>query len=81
IHLETHPDDPRLRALVERRSLDEAGHTQLVAAIRGGGAINASIDVARDFIRRGREELSRLPEGPERLALTEFAETIIDRNK
>lgn len=81
IHLETHPDDLGLRALIERRSLDETECEQLVVVIRGGGAINASIDVARNFIRRGLEELSRLPDGPERLALIEFAETIIDRNK
>jgi geranylgeranyl pyrophosphate synthase len=45
------------------------------------GAVAASIDVARDFVRRGLEALTRLPDGPERLALAEFAGDIIDRNK
>jgi geranylgeranyl pyrophosphate synthase len=50
-------------------------------AIRVSGSVAAAADVARDFLRRGLEALGRLPDGPERLALTELASSIIDRNK
>lgn len=81
IHFEAHPEDSALRALVERRSLSTSELERLMAEIRASGAVAASLDVARDFLRRGLEELSRLPEGPERLALAELAGNIIDRNK
>jgi hypothetical protein len=37
--------------------------------------------VARGFLRRGLDELNRLPEGPERLVLVELAGDILDRNR
>jgi geranylgeranyl pyrophosphate synthase len=81
LYLESHPDDPGLRALVERQPLSDPDLTRLVITIRGSEAVAASVEVARDFIRRGLAVLSRLPAGPERLTLTELAHSIIDRNK
>lgn len=81
IHFESHPDDPGLRLLVERRSLSAEEIERLVTAIGAGGAVAAAMDVARGFVRRGLEALNRMPEGPERLALAELAEAIVDRNK
>jgi geranylgeranyl pyrophosphate synthase len=81
IYLEAHPGDPGLRALVERQQLAGLELERLVNIIRLDGAVAASSDVARGFIRQGLEMLSRLPEGQERLALAELAETIVERNK
>jgi geranylgeranyl pyrophosphate synthase len=80
IHLEAHPDDPGLRALVERQPLSSPDLERLVAEIRAGGAVAAAVDVARGFVRRGLEALGRLPEGPERPALEEIAQSVIERN-
>ncbi len=81
LYLESRSDDLRLRLLVERRSLPAEELERLVTAIRASGAAAAAVDIARGFIRRGLEALHRLPESPERLALTALAEAIIDRNK
>lgn len=81
IHFESHPDDPQLQALVERQTLSDPDLERLVTAIHASGAVATATDVARDFIHRGLEALSRLPDEPERLALAELAKAIIDRNK
>ncbi len=81
IHFESHADDPRLHLLVERRSLPVDELEQLVTAIRASGAIASAVDVARGFIQRGLDALHRLPESPDRIALAEFAEAIVDRKK
>ncbi len=81
LHFESHPDDPELQALVERQTLSDPDLERLVTAIHANGAIAAATAVARDFIRRGHELLNQLPNGPERLALAELAESIINRNK
>ncbi|RPI95067.1 MAG: polyprenyl synthetase family protein [Chloroflexi bacterium] len=81
LHLESHPDDPGLRRLVERQLLPEAEVERTVIALREGGAVGASVEIARGFVARGLEALSRLPEGPERLALAEIVDAIINREK
>ncbi|MBN2118892.1 MAG: polyprenyl synthetase family protein [Anaerolineales bacterium] len=80
IHFEAHPADSGLRALVEREPLPAAELERLVAAIRRGEAVAGAVEEARGFVSRGLEALSRLPEGPERLALAELAGSIIDRD-
>ena len=81
IYLEAHPGDPGLHLLIERQQLSGPDLERLVDAIRLGGTVAAAVGVARDFIRQGLEALNRLPDGPERFALAELAETILDRNK
>lgn len=81
IYLEAHPGDPGLRTLIERQQLSGPDLERLAAAIHLGGAVAAAVDVARDFIRQGLDALSLLPESPERFALAELAEAIIERNK
>lgn len=81
IHLEAHPDDPTLRALIERKQLPSSDLERLVEAILASGAIAASVNVAHGFIRRGLDALNRLPAGPERITLIELAESIVARNK
>ncbi|HET9912410.1 MAG TPA: polyprenyl synthetase family protein [Anaerolineales bacterium] len=81
IHFEAHPDDAGLLALVERQPLSGPDLERLASSIPASGAVGDSIDVARDFIRRGLEALGRLPDGPERLALTDLANSIINRDK
>jgi geranylgeranyl pyrophosphate synthase len=81
IYFEAHAEDRSLRALVERQTLPGPELERLVGKIRRSGAVAASIEVARDFIDRGLNALKQFPDGPERLALTEFTESIIARNK
>ncbi|MEW6401447.1 MAG: polyprenyl synthetase family protein [Chloroflexota bacterium] len=81
IHLEAHPKDAGLDRLIQRQPLSGPNLERLVAAIRAGGAVDASVEVAHSFVHRGLEALNLLPESPERLALAELAESFIDRQK
>jgi geranylgeranyl pyrophosphate synthase len=81
IHLEVNPDDPALRLLIEREPLPGPDLDRLVADIHSSGAVAASIEVARGFIRRGLDALNRLPTGPEQTFLAELAESVINRDK
>jgi geranylgeranyl pyrophosphate synthase len=83
LHLEAHPGHPGLTALVERQPLPGAEREleRLVDEVRAGGAVAASVEVARSFVRDGLAALERLPEGPERPALEEIARSVVDREK
>jgi len=81
IHLEAHPNDAGLNALIKREPLPDADLERLVTAIRASGAVAASMNVARAFINNGLDELNHLPAGPELRSLGELAESIINRDK
>lgn len=81
LHLETYPEDPGLQALIERQPLPSPELERLVVAIRAGGAVAESVEVARGFIQHGLEALGRLPGGPERLALAEITWSVVERGK
>jgi geranylgeranyl pyrophosphate synthase len=80
IYLEDHPGDSDLAAVVRRESLEPAVIAGLVDRIRRSAAIDRSLEIARGFVREALEDLSRLPEGPERLALEEIARGIVERD-
>lgn len=79
IHLEAHPDDPRLGRLINRQRLPEAEHAQLVDSIRQGDSIQQAVEVAHDYVRDGLDALAQLPDGLERLELEKIAHSVVNR--
>jgi geranylgeranyl pyrophosphate synthase len=80
IYLDDHPGDSDLTAIVRRERLAPAVIEGLVDRIRRSTAIDRSLETARGFVREALEDLMRLPDGPERLALEEIAQSIVERN-
>ncbi len=76
---ETYPEDPDMQALLAGAYHDGERMNRLVASIRMSGAIPQAMDEARQYVRRGIQALTPLPRTPERDALCEVAEYIVDR--
>ncbi len=79
IHVDNHPEDPLSAALAEGKCLDDEQITYLVESIRSGNAIHQSHQVAVSFVERGLASLRQIPPAPERFALEELAEYIVER--
>jgi geranylgeranyl pyrophosphate synthase len=80
-YLESHPEDPSLRLLINRQRLPEIELESVVSTIRQNGAIEQAVDVAHGYIRDGLDALRQLPNGPERLTLEKIARAVVDRNE
>ena len=81
IYLEEHPGDADLGKILQRERLDEPALKGLIERIRRSEATNLSLEMAHGFIREALDELARLPERPERFALTEIALDIVLRDR
>jgi geranylgeranyl pyrophosphate synthase len=75
---EAHPDDPRLRALLQGNGT-HAVDKGLVAAVRASGALDEAAQEARQFAARGRQALERLPDSVYVAALAALCEYVVDR--
>jgi geranylgeranyl pyrophosphate synthase len=81
-YVETHPDDPDVNILQEGSCQgNEKGLIHLVDSIRTSSAIELAYDEAQNAIRRGVEVLRCLEDNPERQALEEIAQFIIQRQQ
>lgn len=60
---------------------DEAALQAVVCTIRTSGAIEAALDEARQFVRRGQAVLKTLPPGEYRDALWELSAFVVDRQR
>ncbi len=78
-YLEHHPDDPRLQRLLAEKTLDETVVPALVDSISRSGAIEQAMDEAREFVRAAERTLGDLPATPERDALHQLAEYVVQR--
>ncbi len=78
-YLESHPNDRNLIDILNGNRYDEELILNIVAAIRQSGAIQQSLDEARQFAMRGIEALSVAPEGVEKTALEDLARYIVER--
>lgn len=76
---EEHPDDPDLRLIAKSEFCGEECIGRLLTAIRRSGAIQRSLEEARQAVQRGLALLYELPEGAERRALEELACYIVER--
>lgn len=78
-YLEDHPGDRDLGAVLHRESLSGPALQGLIERIRSSFAIDRSLATAHGFVLKALEDLTFLPEGPERFALAEIALEIVDR--
>ena len=79
VYMETQPEDEDLARLLQGASLPEATILRLVGSIRTSGAVDRALEEARRYVAQGLEALSPLPDTPERQALHELAEYVIQR--
>ena len=80
-YLETHPENQQLLTIANEEFVSDEMVEDLVEAIRGSGAIDKSIDEARQHVQRGIDTLTLMPPCEARQALVELARFITDRRK
>ncbi|MBC8503744.1 MAG: polyprenyl synthetase family protein [Chloroflexi bacterium] len=80
-YLETHPEDPDLRSVINRNGHDEESLNRLIAAINASDAVNQSMHEAERFVQSGLETLAVFPDILERQALEELTRFILSRTK
>jgi geranylgeranyl pyrophosphate synthase len=80
-YLEKNPDDPDLVSILNQESMSENRLGQLVFAIQSSGAIERSIDQAREFSSQALDALGKLPFTPEHEALEDLTRYIVNRHR
>lgn len=78
-YLKQNPEDPGLSRILADGHLDGRMLEELIEAIRDSGAINESLEEARGFAAAGGANLAGVPGGPERDALFELAQYVVQR--
>lgn len=78
-YLKQNPEDPGLSRILADGHLDGRMLEELIKAIRDSGAINESLEEARGFAAAGGANLAGVPDGPERDALFELAQYVVQR--
>lgn len=79
IYAETQPNDTRLTKLHQGEDLDEASIESLLADIRSGGAVQRAHDEAEGYVQNALSALEKLPACPERYALADLADYVVER--
>lgn len=79
-YIEAHPEDKDMQSVLAGNRYDDDLINRVVKSIRSSGAIQKSLDEARNFVERSIKAISSLPENTEHRALVELAEYIVDRN-
>jgi heptaprenyl diphosphate synthase len=79
--LERNDADATVNAVLNDGRKDNASVRTAVNTIRESGAIEATLDEARRFVRRGQAALETLPPSPYRDALGELGDFVVDRNR
>jgi len=79
-YVEMHPDDEKVRMLLNGRYLLEREKTEeLVEAIGRSNAIPLALKEAQDYVEQALVQLASMPEGRERQALEELARYTVNR--
>jgi geranylgeranyl pyrophosphate synthase len=79
-YLESYPDDSNLSMILSRKEVGEEQLAQLVCDIQESGAIEKSVDKAKNFISQALDALDELPLTPEHQALENLSKYIVDRH-
>lgn len=79
-YLEAHPDDVDFHSVTQGNFCGEECIQRLVDAICQSGAIQQSLQEARQYVTRGLDALDGFPESRERDGLAALAEYIIERD-
>jgi geranylgeranyl pyrophosphate synthase len=75
------PDCRRLRGLLKNRSLAEESKQEILAILRGTGALEYTFRRAEEFSRRSRDVIGQFPASPHREALQVLAEFVLKRDQ
>lgn len=78
-YLESHPGDADLELISSGNHVDEAVIEKVVTAIRASGAIQLTMEDARQYVEQGLRFLDGMPDNPERQSLAELARYIVNR--
>jgi geranylgeranyl pyrophosphate synthase len=78
-YVDCYPEDPLAQMLQEGKCLDNRQVDSLLDSIRQSDAIRRSHQEAVAYIERGLERLCTIPASPERFALEELANYIVER--
>jgi len=78
-YLQQHQDHALVNGILNNGRKDETSIRVAVDLIRESGAIEASLDEARRFVRRSQAALELVPAGEYRDALWELADFVVDR--
>jgi len=78
-YMDAHPDDDRIGRVLSNGRYEEPLARNVIDAIRHSDAIEASLDEAREYVRRSQRALGYLPECAARRAMRETAEYVITR--
>lgn len=78
-YIENHPEDPLAQMLGVGKCLNDDQVNQVITSIRKSDSIRRSHQEAVNFVEQGLESLCSLPTGPERFALEELANYIVER--
>lgn len=77
--LERYPRENPIKKFFAARRDREARLQEAIAMIRGSEVLEASMDMARDYIRRANEAIDPLPENDAKHSLHEIGEYILNR--
>ena len=80
IYLEMCPDDPDIPLILNGNRRDSEAIERLVTRIRHCGAIQRSMEEAQLYVQRALDILACMPDNPDRRALQELAEYIVQRS-
>lgn len=78
-YLDKFPDDPNIQKVIGDNIVSEEAIMEVVDAIRESGAVESSLSEAREYVDRGLEALSHMPETEERDALEALARFVVER--
>lgn len=81
LFLEHNRDHKLLNHILNNGKLNKDTVQDAVETVCGSGAIEATLDEARQFVRRSQEALQALPPSEYRDALWELSDFVIDRNQ
>ena len=79
-YIEAHPEDKEIQAILNSNFCDEACLERVLSNIRSSGAIQQSLQEARQAVERGLVALNNLPDLRERQALADLANYIVSRD-
>ena len=78
-YLSAYPDDHRVDDILRNGHRDDARILPVVEAVRASGAVDRSLEGARQYVRRSQAALDVLPVGEARQAMIELAEYMVAR--
>lgn len=79
-YIESHPDDADIATVLHSDFCDEACLERILNAIRSSGAIQLSLNEAKQSVDRALAALNNIPDSRERQALTDLALYIVSRD-